>query len=149
MWLCQRKEQLSTQQIHQAELRQWPDVHLEAARDAPSSLQWPLVLSKDAGSGPASSSSLPHLSVIKVTGLSLQQDRQGGFFQAPGPGLGASTGAGAQLGACWGEPRGTGCSSSACPAPSQEKLRHRLPWLRDGGIRATCSSPHCKPDTLG
>lgn len=54
---------------------------------------------------------------------------EGGFFRAPRPGPGASAGAGARPGACRGEPRGTGCSPSACPASRQGKLRHRLPSL--------------------
>lgn len=108
----------------------WDDGLVCIPRDDPSCLQWQLALSKDAGSGSASSNPAPSFVSNKNHRFqSAAWGEEGGFFQAPEPGPGASLGAGAWLGACGGEPRGTGCSPRACPAPQQGKLRHRLPSL--------------------
>lgn len=106
------------------------------------------MLSKDAGSGLASSNLPPHLSVIKVSVLNLQH-RVGreGFSEPPGQGQVPAWEQECSREACRGEPHGTSCSPSACLTPRQGKLRHGLPllpaWQSEPGAH-----PHCKPDTL-
>lgn len=123
-------------------------MHPKGAGDAPSCPQRQLVLSKDAGSGLASSNPPPHLSVIKISVLNLQR-RVGreGFSEPPGQGWVPAWEQECGRGACRGEPRGTSCSPNACLTPQQGKLRHRLPllpaWQSEPGAH-----PHCKPGTL-
>lgn len=106
------------------------------------------MLSKDAGSGLASSNPPPHLSVIKISILNLQR-RVGreGFSEPPGQGWVPAWEQECGRGACQGEPRGTSCSPSVCLTPRQGKLRHRLPLLPAWQSEPD-AHPHCKPGTL-
>lgn len=76
LWLRQGKACLSIcgrlGWTRRAELGRRACVHPKGARHGPDCPQQQLVLSKDAGSGLASSNLPPHLSVIKISVLNLQ-----------------------------------------------------------------------------